>query len=451
MQPFSPQYLWSLVSSWGIPRRVLVGYSGGGDSQVLLAALAELRGNLSVPLAAVHVCHGLHVEAADWVAHCQQTCRSLDVPLAVLHPTVDCRRGDSLEAAARTARYRALAGWMQAGDLLLTAHHKEDQAETLLLQLLRGSGLSGLAAMPAITPFPPGRLGRPLLGFRRGALRRYAEARGLTWVEDPSNWDLNRDRNFLRHRVLPLIAERWPAWCDTLARSAGHCAEANGLIRVVAEAALGHCRGTLPGTLSIPRLTGLDLGRRRAVLRHWIAARGFPPPDARHLQRVLGEVMAAGRDRNPLVRWQGCEIRRYRDLLFAVPPLPAPPQGELGWIGERIELPAGLGVLRAIPGTGPGIAPALWEQGSRQVVFGARGVRCRPYGEDHHRSLKKLHQERGIPAWLRPYLPLVLLDGELVAIGDGWLCHGHWLTSAGGVSLTWSDHPWSDLWQALNV
>ncbi len=450
MSAFSPEYLWSRLQSWGTPGRYLVAYSGGGDSQALLAALAALRPRLGAPLAAMHVCHGLEVGAGAWIEHCGRCCGQLDVPLTLLEVVVDPQRGESLEAVARIRRYRALARSMRAGDLLLTAHHQEDQAETLLLQLLRGSGVGGLAAMPGLAPFPPGLLGRPLLGVRRAELRRYAEASGLDWVEDPSNQDLGRDRNFLRHRVLPRIAERWPAWSQTLARSAGHCAEAKGLIEALARGSLEGCRGALPWTLSIPSLAALEVALRRAVLRQWILDQGLPPPDARHLERILGEVMGAAGDRNPLVAWPGCEIRRYRHQLFALSPLPAPPRGVLDWTGERLTLPAGLGEIRALPVEGPGVAPRLWQQASRRVTFGAGELCCRPRGQDHHRSLKKLYQGQGVPAWLRPYLPLVLLDAELVAIGDGWSCEGPWSTPRGGIALSWVGHPWPDLWQALS-
>jgi len=446
MPPFSPDRLLAILRSWGMPGRYLVGYSGGGDSQVLLALLAELHSRLGAPLLALHVDHGLQPQAPAWTLHCQRSCERLGVPLSVVEVRVACRPGESLEAVARAVRYRALAGLMQAGDLLLTAHHQDDQAETLLLQLLRGSGVEGLAAMPALAAFPPGRLGRPLLDFPRESLRAYAKAAGHDWVEDPSNRDVARDRNFLRHRVLPLLRERWPACGQTLARSAGHCAEARHLIEQMTGSEIEGCAGAVPGSLSIERLCVLDEPRRRAVLRGWIAERGFLRPDVKHLERVLREVLPARADRNPLVRWPGCEIRRYRHQLFALAPLPPRPQVILPWSEETLCLPDGLGVLRAVPGDGPGIDPPCWWQMPKQVVFRPAERACRPLGQVHHRPLKKLYQERGVPAWLRPYVPLVLVGGELVAVADLCLCQSRWATARGGIGLRWEGHPWPGFW-----
>ena len=444
---FSPDILLAIIRRWEPPGSFLVAYSGGGDSEVLLHAQADLGQRLGAPLAAAHVCHGLQHEAEAWIDHCRRSCERLGVDLSLVRVQVEPVSGESLEAVARSVRYSALAGAMEPGDLLVTAHHQDDQAETLLLQLLRGSGLSGLAAMPELAPFPPGRLGRPMLGFPRGALRAYAEAVGLDWVEDPSNRDLGRDRNFLRHRILPGLAERWPSYADTFSRSARHCAEAKALIDDVAHAEIGRRRGSTPGSLSIARLSELDGPRLRAVLRSWIAERGFLPPDVNHLDRVEREVLSARGDRNPLVAWRGCEIRRFRDLVFALPPLPPlPPTDGLGWVGESVLLPCGLGTLRAVSGAVSGIDPGAWAAGTLRVVFYRASRLCRPLGKDHRRTLKNLFQERGIPAWIRPYVPLILLDGELVAVGDLWVCESAGKTAAAGICVGWEGHPWPGLW-----
>ncbi len=447
MKPFAPELLRARLLGWGCPGRLLVAYSGGGDSHVLLHALAKIAPGIAAPLLAVHVDHGLQSEADAWVDHCRRTAAKLGVPFLSLRVAARPLAGESLEATARSARYAALAGAMEAGDLLLTAHHQDDQAETLLLQLLRGAGLRGLAAMPEIAPCPPGRLGRPLLHFRRAALRRYAEAEGLRWVEDPSNRDFHRDRNFLRHRILPVLEERWPSYAETLARSARHCAEAQDLIDAQTRVELDRCLGPDARNLSVSRLLALDGSRRRFILRGWLKRQGFGAPSVNHLDRVVGEVLTARPDRNPLVRWQGCEIRRYRDRLFALRPLPpAPSEGQLPWEADSVRLPEGLGVLRISPAPGRGIDPAAWGRAERGVRFRSVSAKCRPAGGDHHRSLKNLFQERGIPSWLRPYVPLVMLGNALVAVGDLWLCEGTWMVPAGGIRIQWEGHPWPDLW-----
>jgi tRNA(Ile)-lysidine synthase len=355
-------------------------------------------------------------------------------------------RGESLEAAAREARYAALASLLESGDLLLTAHHRGDQAETLLLALMRGSGVRGLAAMSVVCPLGTGRLVRPLLDVGRAELLAYAQGHGLGWVNDPSNQDLARDRNFLRHRVLPLLAERWPAVEVALVRAAGHCREADHLITDLAARTVGGLRGKRPGSLGISGLRRLDPALQRVILRHWVAERGFRLPDTKHVGRILSEVMTARADATPLVAWTGCEIRRHRDDLFVLPPLPPVPGSEvLLWSTELLQLPRGLGRLRLLDRNGVEMNPTAVCPGGLSVRFGVQGATCWDQARGHHRSLKKLFQEGGVPAWLRPYVPLVFAQGALIAVGDRWLCGLPRTEGRPGVALRWDGCPWGDL------
>jgi tRNA(Ile)-lysidine synthase len=329
---------------------------------------------------------------------------------------------------------------------MLTAHHRDDQAETLLLALLRGSGVQGLAAMPQVAPLGAGLLVRPLLDWSRTELHGLVQPLALDWIEDPSNLDLSLDRNFLRARVLPLLAERWPAAGRTLARSAGHCAEAADLVERYAGQALAGVRGSRPGTLSVEALLRLDPALCRAVLRRWIHERGFAVPDTRHLGRILAEVLPARADASPLVAWAGCEVRRYRGDLFALTPLPPSPRDQApAWTGPILELPLGLGRLALRDGAGGGLDPAVLGAGALVVRFGVRGLRCRPLGRPHHRHLKHLFQEADVPGWVRGHVPLVFADGCLVAVGGVWVCDG-WPSFGGrGLLVEWSGHPWEGL------
>ncbi len=440
---FSRQRLLEIVSTFPKASCWWVAYSGGLDSQVLLHALAALRSHAVIPpIRALHVHHGLQPEADAWAEQCRRYCEQQEIPLRVLPVTVAPARGESLEAVAREQRYRAFAEQMGAGDLLLTAHHQDDQAETVLLQLLRGSGLAGLAAMPACAAFGPGHHVRPLLGFARTQLAEYARAEGLSWVEDPSNRNRAFDRNYLRQEVIPLLARRWPSLGRTVSRTARHCAEAQRLIDGLAATDLAQ----LPrkgNRLEVAGLAALPAPRARAVLRAWIRDCGLPLPDAAHLDRVLGEVVTARPDRNPVVRWPGAELRRFRGRLWLSPPLPAfDPAAVLEWDGEApLELPAGLGRL-CVESGGGGIAQQAWRDGKIRVHYRAGGERCRPVGQDMTRSLKKLFQERGIPPWLRERVPLITIDGELAAVGDLWLCRP-FQAAAGEASviLRWERRP----------
>jgi tRNA(Ile)-lysidine synthase len=424
MPSFSPELLLPHLAAFRGAEIGWIAYSGGMDSAVLLCALASVRDRLAFEIRALHVDHGLHPDSGVWVEHCARTCRRLGVALETRSVVVAPARGESLEAVARQARYATMAELLGTGDLVLTAHHRDDQAETLLLALMRGSGPAGLAAMPPVASLGSGRLVRPLLGYGRAMLLDYANSLNLDWLDDPGNLDPGFDRNFLRHQVLPLLAERWPACAASIARSAAHCAEAQELIDRFAEDELFKLAGRRPGTLSISRLHELPLPLRKTVLRRWVRERGFATPDSRHLGRIISEVMAARVDANPLVTWPGCEVRRYRDDLYAIEPLPAfPATGPIPWREDVLLLPNALGCLKLLASDGRGVDPAAVLVGGLDVLFGATGLSCRTTSDGHRKSLKKLFQEAGVPPWVRPFVPLIFLRCDLVAVGDLWVCH----------------------------
>ncbi len=435
---FSPQRLLDVVRGMPRSKRLWVAYSGGLDSTVLLHALVQVRDRLP-PIHALHVDHGLHGDSAAWASHCRGQCDALAVPLAIRRLALQIAKGASLEAEARAARRSAFAAVVRAGDLLVTAQHRNDQAETLLLQLLRGSGLSGLAAMPALSPLGDGLLGRPLLDFTREELVGYARLRDLHWVEDPSNADIGFDRNFLRREILPSLARRWPAYAATFSRSARHCAEAQGLIDDLAADEMVRVRGARPDTLSISALRAREAPLCRALLRGWIRQAGFPVPDNRRLERILGEILPARPDANPVIAWAETEVRCYRDELFVIRALPPKPSAEvpIAWsAGAILELPAGLGRLRDLRARDAAIP------GGRSVRFAqtAEGFRIDPRCE--RKSLKNHFQELGVPAWLRPFLPQVYEQGELVwvaGIGARAPESGRPNDSEVGAAIVWED------------
>ena len=227
-----------------------VAVSGGLDSRVLLEAMAALRAVLDAPLRAAHVDHGLHPDSATWAAFCAEACAGLGVPLHTLRINARAPPGASPEAYARTLRYQALRGVVGAGDVLLTGHHLDDQAETVLLQLLRSAGPHGLAGMPRCTPWEGAWLCRPLLDFPRQALREFARARGLRWIEDPSNDSTRFERNILRHQVIPILGRRWPGIARTLAQAADRQADAAAVLDAIASEDLQGVRRGCEGALS---------------------------------------------------------------------------------------------------------------------------------------------------------------------------------------------------------
>lgn len=442
---FSPLLLLERLEQLPNTRSFRLAYSGGMDSHVLLHAAAAVRGSLSAPVAAVHIDHGLQPGSGQWSAHCTRVCRELGVPLEVRRLRLTRVAGESPEATARSARYEAIAALMEPGEVLLTAHHRDDQAETVLLQLLRGSGPRGLAGMPMVTAFPPGRLARPLLGFDRAELAEYARSEGLDWVEDGSNTELKFDRNFLRHEILPRLGQRWPGLGKTLSRSARHCAEAAALSDDLARADLASAHGRR-GALSVSALTRLSPARCRAALRLWVRYQGLAAPSTACLERVLHDVLRAAPQRSPVVSWAGAEVRRYRDNLFLLAPTPTLPGGAgIPWRPDREELflPSGLGRLLARGGCEGGIDATLWSELPVEIRFRRGGERCRIGTAGPTRSLKALTQELGVPPWLRGRLPLVYLGDRLAAVADLWVC-ADLQAPAGqgsGIGIRWLDRP----------
>jgi len=438
--PFGPDWLRERLTHLlpGFPDiSICVALSGGIDSTALLGALAEERpeggrgGAREVRLRAIHVNHGLHPNAKRWSAHCRKLARQLGIPLRVIAVRVARERGASLEEAARLARYRCFTEQLREGEALLTAHTQDDQLETVLLQLFRGCGVAGLAAMPNIAPLGPGRLVRPLLTCSRAELEAWVRSRGLAWIEDDTNLDERFDRNYLRRRVLPAVRERWPGVAAAVSRSARHAAEAQGLLTALARADLE--RASDGAALSVKVLKSLPADRRRNVLRLWIVSSGRALPDARRLAEIAGPLIDARPDAHPQVHWgaeagagRGTVVMRHAALLSIAdrgPVLnPSTPDAQVAWDwreSPRCALPGG-GALELVPARhGPIDLDALPAQLSIAWRRGGERLRVRHGGP--HRALKSLLQEAHVPLAERARLPLVLARGALIAAADLWI------------------------------
>jgi tRNA(Ile)-lysidine synthase len=385
----------------------------------------RIREGLAIELRAIHIHHGLLAEANAWAGYCASVARSYDVPLEVLRVDAMAKPGESPEAAARTARYRALEKLLPSGAVLLTAHHRDDQAETLLLQLLRGTGIAGLAAMAEIAPLGRGSLFRPLLCFERNTLREYAIAERLRWVEDPSNSDERYDRNFVRRQLLPLLTTHWPAATANLDRTARHCAETVSLIETLADEILAQTMSPeMPRLLEIAPLRSLSPERQRLAIRAWIRRNGLRMPSSVTLERIRREAIDALPDRMPLIQWAEGVVRRYRTHLYLLPrKRDFDPSTVLRWDGTTpLELPDSNGTLTASVEKGPGLDPNRWRCAEITVRYRLGGEAIRLAGHAHHRKLKKLLQEAGIPPWKRDRVPIICLDGEIAAVaGNRWI------------------------------
>jgi tRNA(Ile)-lysidine synthase len=434
-EPFGPLWLGARLAQLlpAFPRVALcVGLSGGVDSTALLAALADLGASRQHrwKLRAIHVDHQLHPDSARWSAHCRALARALRVPLRVLSTQVPRAKGDSLEAAARERRYALLAANLHQDEVLLTAHHEDDQLETVLLQLFRGSGLAGIAAMPELTRFAAGWLARPLLSRTRQELEAWVRARGLAWVEDDTNANERLDRNYLRRTVLPLVRGRWPGVAHAVARSARHAAEGQRLLDTLARRDVERCADG--ASLSVSVLRTLCPDRRRNAVRYWIAHSAFPLPDTRRLEEICGPLLEARADANPHVVWGGARLQRHGGLLSiqdapttvspAEPTEAAEEAGAIVWPWDSrgtCELPGAAGRLELRPDPrGPldldSLPPTVTVRERRG------GERLRPMRGGPRRTLKNLLRESHIPVTERARLPLVFCGARLLAAADMW-------------------------------
>ncbi len=408
------------------PGGLLLALSGGPDSSALLHALAAEPLARARGLRALHVDHALHPASAEWARHAQATCTDASIALQVV--PVDVRaRGTGLEAAAREARYAALRAAQREGELVLTAHHADDQAETLLWRLLRGAGPQGLAAMRPLRRFGRGWLARPWLALPRAAIRAYLDRHAIAWIDDPANADLRHDRSFLRHAVLPLLQSRWPRAAGGLARSAAMLDHGARQLRADARRLLARWRGLDPATLRWAALAAATPVLRGAVLREWLLDLGLAPPGASALAAIERELLAARPDAKPCVRWPGAELRRHRELLHAMAPLARTAAAyALDWDGRApLQLPDGLGSL-VLDGAPAGLA--------LQVRPRRGGERIRLLADGPNRELKHVLQELGLPPWHRARLPLVWRGETLLAAGDVACDHA---LRASGARLRW--------------
>ena len=394
-----------------VPGPILVALSGGLDSTTLLHALARSRAARERGLRAVHVDHRLHADSAKWSRRCAELAEQLDVPLETREVEVARAPGLGLEATARRVRYAAIEAMLGDGEILALGHHRDDQAETVLLKLLRGAGPEGLGGMRDLRGFGAGHLWRPLLAESRSTLLAYAHEYELHWLDDPSNSDMTLRRNFLRGDILPRLRTRWRDADAALAHSAVWARSAADFIDGEARKALVKIQGLDPATLFWRDWLALPDALRDPVLRLWLRELRLDEPAHFHVAELERQLRDSGEDRLPCVRFGDSELRRYRDLLYALRPLPAVPVNwETQWDGSgTLALPVG-GQLELAP-------PQKFEP-PLVVRYRRGGERIRPAGSAHTRELRLLLQEAGMPPWLRGHIPLVFRDGELIAVGD---------------------------------
>ncbi|AWF83379.1 tRNA lysidine(34) synthetase TilS [Microbulbifer sp. A4B17] len=391
-----------------------MGFSGGLDSTVLLHLLVACQ----IPVHALHIHHGLNTDAEAWLAHCKAFAESLDVPFTAVQVTVD-RKDGGLEQGARRARYQAFSQVMSEGDQILLGHHADDQTETFLLRLMRGAGVLGLASMSESRLIGDDKyLLRPLLKAERKELEQWAEAYGLDWIEDDSNADETLERNFLRHRVVPLLNQRWGV-NRQIARAAENLRESADLLSELALAdldALDLKEERLGESLALPLFFNLSERRQKNLIRQWVLCQGGQPPESSHLNQALCQVAYAGEEAQLEVNLGGRVVRRFRDRLYLTPRLPPFANNtDKSWTWDGcsdLALPGG-SILHPVPG---------WPASEYRVCYRKGGERAHPINRPRSQTIKKLLQEEALEPWLRDRVPLVFLGDSLVAVAGLFSC-----------------------------
>ena len=433
------KYLKALESEATQPSRYIVALSGGLDSVVLLHALRNhlIEHKSKIPLIAIHINHCLQPESQSWVEKCKTITYKLDIIFKSINVEVDLNSGRGLEASARSARYSALLREMRYKDWLITGHHQEDQAETLLINLIRGSGPAGIAGISKIRQFGLGWIARPILNITKDNLTSYAKENSLDWIEDPSNLDLNFDRNFLRHEIITRLKARWPNVADCLCRSSAHAGEASQLLFELAEIDLEKiCSDS--SKIPISKLLKLSPARQRNLIRFALQKQRLNIPSTAKLKLIFSDLIFARQDAQPLIRWDGVIVRRYRDNLYLMSDKQISDLFPLPILGNELSLGPGMGKLNFEISENIGLSRELFDKG---LIVRRRtgGEKIIPYNQTHKRELKKLLQEKGIVPWMRNQLPLVYSGEDLVAVGDLWISKD--AISEPGIKVRWIDRP----------
>lgn len=392
---------------------ILIAFSGGMDSVVLLHLLHQFSSRYSWRLAALHVHHGISPHADEWAAFCERRCAAYKLSFHLEQIDIQPLREQGIEAAARHFRYAAFA--RHSHDFLALAHHADDQAETFLLQLLRGAGVRGASAMP-LSVSRDTQWVRPLLGCTRAELAEYAQLHHLTWIEDESNADDYYPRNFLRHQVLPVLEKRFPAYRQTLARSAQHFAEASSLLDELARQ--DAATAIQDDKLKVAALQALSVARAKNLLRYFLQTRGAPMPQSVQLDDMVGQLCNARDDAAVCVYYAGWQVRRYQGEVYVLAALPNFYKGlqlsnqnltALDWmpLNARLEF---------VSVQGAGISLKKLQAAAVTLRVRQGGEALRPHAKASKRSLKNLLQEHHIPPWQRDRLPLLYSGASLVCV-----------------------------------
>lgn len=400
--------------------RILVAYSGGLDSSALLHCVRQA--DLSIPILAIHVNHGLSANSGDWVKHCERQCETLDIPLVVREVSLSPENGN-IEDQARIARYEVFESIMEDGDILLMAHHQDDQIETFFMRLMRGSGLTGLSAIPMQRPIGKGYLVRPWLNVSRETLEAFVSSQGIQHIHDESNDLTHFDRNWWRHELLPKLTERYPQSSSSIETSIKVLQQERELLQDLIQP-IYESVVDCDGRINCVELMNHSSAIQRQLIRSWLENLGsYPLLSQGQIQQVLKDVVGAQQDAEPVFRWHEQEIRRFNGSLYLVPHLPKIEDYQFPFNGTPLTLPQGQ--LSCIEGEG-------LLHGDYEVISYQGGLKAKPCGRST-KTLKKWFQDYQVPPWLRKAWPVIVKDDVVVAVPGLFICEG--FTSQTGWTL----------------
>jgi tRNA(Ile)-lysidine synthase len=411
-------------------RTIIVAYSGGVDSHVLLHAMAGLREQFDFSLGAIHIHHGLSENADVWQLHCERVCTELDVPIQSAKVKVQKNNRQSLEALARELRYKKLSELAPHNSIVLLAQHQDDQLETVLLQLKRGAGPKGLAGMAnqwstgakdtLDTEFSE--YLRPLLDVTKQQVLAYAKTYKLKWQEDESNQNTDFERNFLRHQVLPILTERWPQMASSVSRSARLCAQQQELLDEISHQKLSELRSS-NNTLDINKLLALSDAWQLQLVRAWLADQQIQSPSQVVLEQLKFELFEASDDANPIIRWQDWQFRRFDQQLYVLAISADLSAVTVPWIGQsNIELPQGVGHLAFKSCSDANLQPDInlcvldKNAGEINIRFGGYGDKFKPFGEANSKPLKQWFKQWKVPPWERSKIAIIVQNKQVKAL-----------------------------------
>jgi tRNA(Ile)-lysidine synthase len=397
-------------------KKFWIACSGGMDSIVLLHLFYSNKNKISQGIEVLYVNHGLQKEADDWGEFCKLQCQQYGIPFTQLKITESCPKGESIEAWAREKRYALIDEVMNKNDVLFTAHHQDDQIETFFLQALRGAGPRGLASMPLIKKRGDTLHARLLLNYSRDDLKHYAENNKLTWQDDKSNSDSRYDRNYFRHKLAPVIEERWPAYRETISRLINNQKEYRALLDEVASADIKLAQYKNIKSLDLEVVKKLSLERQKNLVFVWLKELKLKTPGSKNIEKIISDVICSTTEQSPCVNWTNVEVRRYKNILYASKIMTEhdintehvwKPESVLNILDETLVAKSELG---------KGISKLKTKGADFVVRFRQGGEKIRPNDSSHSKTVKQLFQEKAVLPWLRDRIPLIYINGELAVI-----------------------------------